>query len=129
MELEDQKFWSMRHDPDINTIELGWKNNTSSMTADDFKLALEHLASHIGERSATGALIDVRTFQFRTTPELDQWRLENIIPAYNAGGLKRFAYLLPPGVEYRPGGGGDAAHFITDYFDEPERARAWLREA
>jgi hypothetical protein len=99
------------------------------MDGEDFKVALEHLAKHIGEQAATGALIDVRTFGFRMTPELDRWRLENIIPAYNAGGLKRFAYLLPAGADYKPGGGGDAARFATDYFDDPERARAWLKEA
>jgi hypothetical protein len=99
------------------------------MTADDFKLALEHLSDHIGEQSATGTLIDVRSFRFRMTPELDSWRQERIIPAYNAGGLKRFAYVLPPNVPYRPGDGGAEARFTTDYFDDLDDARSWLAKA
>jgi hypothetical protein len=73
-------------------------------------------------------LIDVRKFRFAATPELDTWRREEIIPVYNAAGLKRFAYLLPPGAEYRPGGSGDTDAFATDYFDDEESARAWLRD-
>jgi glucan phosphorylase len=129
MQLEDAEYWSMTHNPDTRSIELDWKDTTSAMTDEDFKQALEHLAAHIRDRSATGTMIDVRTFAFRMTPELDRWRLENIIPAYNAGGLERFAYVLPPGMPYRPGDGGDAAEFTTDYFDDPEQARSWLKGA
>ncbi|MET8875615.1 hypothetical protein [Nocardia sp. NPDC004604] len=42
-------------------------------------------------------------------------------------GLKRFAYLLPSRAGFRPGD-RDAATFVTDYFDDPDRARAWLQE-
>lgn len=128
MVLEDDAFWTMTHNDDTSSIELEWKPSTADMSAADFQRALEHLAKHIGEHGASGTLIDVRSFRFAMTPELDVWRQEEIIPAYNAGGLKRFAYLLPTGVGYRPDGGGDAATFTTDYFDEQERARAWLRD-
>ena len=129
MSLEDTQYWSMTHNPDANAVELNWKSTTSTMTGDDFKAALEHLATHLREQAATGTLIDLRTFGFASTPELDKWRRENIIPAYNAAGLKRFAYLLPQGADYRPGGSGDTDQFLTDYFDDLERARAWLKEA
>jgi hypothetical protein len=129
MQLEDTEYWSMTHNPDTRSIELDWKDTTSEMTDQDFKRALERLAEHIRDQSATGALIDVRTFGFRMTPELDGWRRQNIIPAYNAGGLTRFAYLLRPGADYQPGGGGDEAEFTTDYFDDPDEARSWLKEA
>jgi hypothetical protein len=128
MMLEDDVFWTMSHDEATSSIELGWKPSTADMSAADFRRALEHLAKHIDAQRASGTLVDVRSFKFAMTPELDAWRREQIIPAYNAGGLKRFAYLLPPGAEYRPGGGGDAALFTTNYFDDEERARAWLRD-
>jgi hypothetical protein len=124
--LEDTMYWSMAHNPQTRSIELEWKGETSEMTAEDFKRALEGLVGHIRDHSATGTLIDVRSFGFRMTPELDTWRQEQIIPAYNAGGLKRFAYVLPPGMPYRPGDGGAEARFTTDYFDDPDDARAWL---
>jgi hypothetical protein len=129
MPLEDHEFWTMTYNDDIKAVELRWKSPGGAMTGEDFKLALEHLAEHIRECSASGTLIDVRRFDFATTPELDQWRRETIIPAYNAGGLRRFAYLLPAGVDARPGGTGETDEFLTDYFDQPEAARAWLAEA
>jgi hypothetical protein len=129
MALEDTRYWSIIHNQDARAIELDWKDATREMGADDFKQALEHLAKHIREQSATGTLINLRTFHFSPTPELDAWRREEIIPAYNSGGLKRFAYLLPEGADYRPGGGGDTDEFLTDYFEDVEQARAWLRAA
>jgi hypothetical protein len=129
MALEDTKYWSMTHNPDTHAIELDWKETSGAMTTDDFKEALEHFAGYIRDQSATGALVDVRRFGFESPPELEPWRQENIVPVYNAGGLKRFAYLLPAGVEYRPGGGGDGAAFVTDYFEDIDEARAWLQQA
>jgi hypothetical protein len=129
MALEDTKYWSITHDPDTRSIELDWKDATSAMTADDFKEALEHLAEHIREQSVTGTLINLRSFHFAPTPELDAWRREEIVPAYNSGGLKRFAYLLPEGADYRPGGGGEGDEFITDWFEDRDDARAWLQQA
>jgi hypothetical protein len=129
MPLENHDYWSMTYHPDINTVELVWKDTSSEMAADDIKMALEQLAEHIREKAATGTLIDVRTFHFAPTPELDQWRREQIIPKYNSGGLKRFAYLLPPGASYRPGGAGDTDEFLTDWFDKLDAARAWLKHA
>jgi hypothetical protein len=127
--LEDTKYWSMTHNPQTRSIELDWKRETSVMTTEDFKRALERLAGRIRDESATGTLIDVRSFGFRMTPELDSWRREQVIPAYNAGGLQRFAYVLPPRVAYRPGDGGATAEFTTEYFDDPDRARSWPAEA
>jgi hypothetical protein len=129
MALEDTEYWSMVHNPDTCAIELDWKDATERMTADDFKEALEHFAGYIRDQSATGALVDVRRFGFKTTPELEPWRLQNIVPVYNAGGLKRFAYMLPMGTEYRPGDGGAGAEFVTDYFEDIDDARSWLKEA
>ena len=57
--LEGTQYWSMSHNPDTRTVELYWKPDTSSMTGEDFKQALEHLAAHIRDQRATGTLIDV----------------------------------------------------------------------
>jgi hypothetical protein len=127
MMLEDNEFWSMSIAERSRTVELEWKEATAAMSADDFKSALQHLAAHISEQGADATLVDVRRFRFRMTPELDGWRLEHIIPAYNEAGLARFAYLLPPGVPYRPSAGGDAARFETGYFERIDEARDWLR--
>src|SRR5947208_7741489 len=126
--LENTDYWQMTHNEDARAIELDWKPATSEMTSEDFKQALEHLASHIASTDATGTLVDLREFGFAPTLELDPWRRENIVPTYNAGGLKRFAYVLPTGVDSRPGGRGESDAFETDWFDDADEARAWLRD-
>jgi hypothetical protein len=127
--LEDGAYWSLSHVGETRSVELVWKASTESMSEDDFKQALSALASYLGERQATGVLVDVRAFGFRMTEEVHDWRLERIIPAYNQAGLRRFAYLLAAGSQLRPGGGGAGARFETEYFDEIGAARAWLAAA
>src|SRR5213592_3464556 len=90
--LEDDSYWVMGYVEATHSVDLDWKTESATMTGDDFKRALRHLADHLAERRATGTLVDVRQFGFRMTPELDEWRRATIVPAYNQAGLKRFAY-------------------------------------
>ena len=56
------------------------------------------------------------------------WRDANIIPRYNAAGVKKFAFLMPAGMPAigappAPEGPGE---FPTAYFGTRAEARAWL---
>jgi hypothetical protein len=56
------------------------------------------------------------------------WRDANIIPRYNAAGVRRFAFVMPAGMPAigaapAPEGPGD---FPTGYFGRREDAIAWL---
>ena len=57
------------------------------------------------------------------------WRDANIIPRYNAAGVKKFAFIMPAGM---PAIGDDPApegpaHYPTAYFGSRAEALAWLR--
>ena len=59
----------------------------------------------------------------------DGWRDANIIPRYNAAGMKRFAFILPAGApptanDPAPEGPAD---FPTGYFDSRTTALAWIK--
>ncbi len=56
------------------------------------------------------------------------WRDEQIIPRYNAAGVKKFAFLMPaamPAIGADPAPEGPA-DFPTAYFAECTQAQAWL---
>jgi hypothetical protein len=56
------------------------------------------------------------------------WRDEQIIPRYNAAGVKKFAFLMPaamPAIGADPAPEGPA-DFPTAYFAERTQAQAWL---
>lgn len=72
-------------------------------------------------------IVDTRLFRYRPSADFAEWRDQNIIPRYNRAGVRKFAFLTPPGVgaasEPAPEG---PAQFPTGYFDSRERIDAWL---
>jgi hypothetical protein len=56
-----------------------------------------------------------------------QWRDAHIIPRYGAAGVRKFAFLMPPGF---PDAGKETmdglAIFPTRWFVKREEAMAWL---
>jgi hypothetical protein len=58
----------------------------------------------------------------------DAWRDANIIPRYNAAGVRRFAFLFPdgmPAIGAPPAAEGPAT-FPTAYFARRQEALDWL---
>ena len=56
------------------------------------------------------------------------WRDEHIIPRYNAAGVQKFAFVMPPGmpaIRAEPAN-EDPATFPTGYFGTRQEALAWL---
>ncbi len=71
-------------------------------------------------------LIDVRQFKFRPAPEFGAWRDEQIIPRYNAQGVKKFAFLLGEQVDPVPDQAVEGpANFVTGYFTLMGQIETW----
>ena len=71
----------------------------------------------------------MRNFRYTPAPDNTTWRDANIVPRYNAGEVRKMAFLLPPGAG--PGGPPQPegpAHFPTGWFDSKEQLDAWLAE-
>ena len=126
MELEKGKYWSMTFDSESKVVQLIWTPQTGAMTDDDFKEGVDRFTAHAEQNNAKGLFVDVRDFGHRMSPELGQWRQDKIVPRYNAAGVLRFAYVLPPGapaVEPKQNEGED---FVTGYFGSANTASEWL---
>ncbi len=129
MQLHQNAFGVISHEPEIAAIKLVWNETSAAMTVDDFKEALELLADFVGAHKATVVWIDVTRFGYRVGPEIVAWRKANIIPKYNAAGVGMFVYVddgaspLPPSGAPREGEIFDRRHFGPE-----QDARAWIQE-
>jgi hypothetical protein len=114
-------------------LELRWLPSTSVMSDDGFRETLERFAAE-GELARPGYMvIDATEFRHELGDGVLEWRDREIIPRYNAAGVKKFAFLWPEGTPGTVESGGTPkpegpANFPTGWFTSRERAYQWLIE-
>jgi hypothetical protein len=124
----DDKWGSIIDHPQADYIEIRWYDTTSAMTADEFKQWLSLFASQEERLRRKGALTDATRFFMDRANLDDEWRDANIIPRYNAAGIKKFAFIFPDGVPMigQPPAVEGSGKFPTAYFGRRADALAWL---
>jgi hypothetical protein len=124
----DDVWGSIIDHPQADYIEIRWYDTTSAMTADDFKKWLSLFAGHEERLRRRGSLTDATSFLMDRSNLDDAWRDANIVPRYNAAGIKKFAFHFPEGVPMigQPPAPEGSAKFPTAYFGKRADALAWL---
>jgi hypothetical protein len=120
-------------DPDH--LELRWLPATASMTDEDWMTGLMVLAAEAEALGTAAILVDAVEFRhdFGDRDASMAWRDQHVIPRYNRAGVKRFAFVMPPGFPgptaeagAEPRIDGPAAQFPTQWFADRANALAWL---
>ena len=132
-ELERDEYGVIRHYPEDGILELEWLEQSADMTDDDFKQSMQRYAEMAGAHSTPYLLVDVTKFRHTMGEGIGAWRDENIIPAYNAAAVKKFAFLFPAGTRGTVEEGNAPAReppgeFPTGYFTERGRILDWFDE-
>lgn len=113
---------------DNDVLELRWLPTTSTMTDGGFMATLCLFVWEAEKARPKGLFIDATNFKHTFGPGVMEWRDAHIIPRYGAAGVRRFAFLMPPGF---PAAGTERvegpAVFPTRWFVDREAALAWLR--
>jgi hypothetical protein len=125
-QLHEDKFFKVLWDEHTRIIAIDWKEGTSSMTDEDFKAALTLFAGHVEHKKARGILVDVSGFRHKPGPDVLPWRVKNISNRYAAAGVKRQAFLFPKGAQVPPMRSSPEEKFLTETFDDVQKADAWL---
>ena len=110
-------------------IEIRWFDTTERMTGDEFNQWLTVFADRVEAARRAGALVDSIRFRMPLDRMNMGWRDANIIPRYNAAGVKRFAFLMPagmPAIGRAPAREGPG-QFPTGYFGSRRDALTWLQ--
>ena len=109
-------------------LELRWLASTSTMTDGGFMATLCLFVWEAEKARPEGLLIDATEFRHTFGPGVMEWRDAHIIPRYGAAGVRKFAFLMPPGF---PNAGAEAfegpAIFPTKWFVDREQAFSWVR--
>jgi hypothetical protein len=78
--------------------------------------------------AAESILVDVRDFRSKTAMEVDDWRVQNIVPKYNKV-LKRFAWLTGEQPPQLPSGGNvyqnEGETYQNRWFRDEAAAISW----
>jgi hypothetical protein len=135
IEVARDEWGVILHHPAERTLELKWFPATQRMTDDDFKSSLE-LYVNAAERLLPIDRLLIDSCDFLHTfgdPDVMRWRDEQIIPRYNAAGVRKFAFLVPEGSPGTVESGGTPsvegpAKFPTAWFSTREHAEAWLAQ-
>jgi len=125
-QLHEDKFFKVLWDERTRIIGIDWKEATSSMTDEEFKAALTLFAGHVEQKKARGILVDVNRFRHKPGPEVQPWRVKNISNRYAAAGVKRQAFLFPKGAQIPPMRSSPEEKFLTETFDDVQKAEGWL---
>jgi hypothetical protein len=118
---------------DEGILELRWLEASAGMTDDDFKRSMERYAASAQEHQSPFLLVDVTDFKHSPGEEVASWRDDQIIPRYNAAGVRKFAFLLPEGAPGTVESGSQPAPeppgaFPTGYFAERQHILDWFGE-
>lgn len=131
--LYSDEFSRYFRNDDHSAIELHWSAATRSMTEEQFRDRITRLAEMLERTPAPNALVDIVNIQFAPSAEFEPWRQANIIPRYNAAGLRKLAFVVPANATSTVENGNapaleGAAKFLTGYFSSRERALSWFDE-
>jgi hypothetical protein len=131
-ELYADEFGVITLIPEEGVLELEWLEGSANMTDEDFMRSMERYANLAEERRPANLLVDVTKFRHTPGESVGPWRDEHVIPRYNAAGVRKFAFLFPPGVPGTVESGKDPereppGEFPTGYFEDRRHILEWFR--
>ncbi len=130
MDLYRHPFYAFTYDPRKKIITFTWTAETEKMQVHDYQEAIHNFAGFAFDNPATGLLVDLRDFRYRPPANLGYWRDEAVSPRYVKAGVKKLAYIAPPGMLERMMSGTDEYKhkrgFKEGYFGSEAEALGWL---
>jgi hypothetical protein len=126
--LYEDRWGEIIDRPATDLVELRWYDTTAAMSAEQFQEWLATFAAHVERLHRPRVLVDGTRFLMDPANLNDAWRDANIIPRYNAAGVRRFAFHFPegmPAIDAPPAVEGPA-DFPTGYFARRQEALDWL---
>src|SRR5215472_16141240 len=129
VELFRDELATYTRDDARGLVEQRW--STKPMSEQQFRDRISKLAGFLEQAHVPNALVDMSEINHSPSGDFESWRQTNIIPRYNAAGVKKFAFLLPASMTGTVENGTapaveGAAAFPTGYFHSRERALQWF---
>ena len=126
--LYEDRFGEVIDHADDGYLEIRWYDGSEAMSAADFQDWVSAFAGEVENRRRPAILVDVTRFLMDRSGMDDDWWYKQIVPRYNAAGVKKFAFVAldgMPGIGSPPAPSKGAA-FPTGYFAHRQDALDWL---
>jgi hypothetical protein len=109
-------------------LEIRWYDDTEAMSPAEFQDWVAAFAGEVEHRRRPGILVDLTRFLMNQDTMDDDWWPTQIVPRYNAAGVKKFAFLALDGMPAigSPPTPAKGAAFPTAYFARRHDALTWL---
>jgi hypothetical protein len=129
VELSRDEFSTYFRDDQRSLIEQRW--SSAPMSEQQFRERIAMLAQFLERAHVQNVLVDMSKIEHTPSEDFNPWRQAHIIPRYNAAGVKKFAFILPPGAPDTVENGTTpavegAAKFPTGYFASRDQALKWF---
>ena len=124
----EDRFGEVIDRPDLDLIEIRWFDTTADLDGPGFDRWLTEFAAAVERTGRSTILTDSTAFRMDMAQMSMEFRDAEIIPRYNAAGVRKFAFHLPAGaptIGAEPSREGPA-EFPTAYFGARADALAWL---
>jgi hypothetical protein len=130
-QVYEDRFGAVLDHEDAGYLEIRWYDTTEGMSVGQFQDWLAGFAGEVERRRPSRILVDNTSFLMDPANSDGEWREENIVPRYNAGGVKKFAFHMPEGMPAigSPPAREGTATYPTAYFGRRQAALDWLAPA
>ena len=129
--LHTDNWGAIHYSKNAERIEIVWQEASAAMSGEDFITWLSHFADFTESKKPRFALVDARNFRMPPGSVDIAWRDQEITPRYNAVGLEKFAFVMPPGMPAidAPAQKEGPANYPTAYFGDRDAALTWLESS
>jgi hypothetical protein len=130
MELFKHPYYTFVYDEGRRLLRFDWTPATEKMQVHDYLEAIHNYAGFALDVPTKNLLVDLREFRFQPPASLGNWRDEVVSPRYVKAGVRKLAYIAPPGLLERMKSAPDEYKhkrgFEEGYFGSEAEALAWL---
>ena len=130
--VHESKFWKFGYDKTDSMMIYQWYETSEQLTDLEYKNEMKKNAEEFEKYKPTKSLVDLRSFLFTISPEVQEWTDMTIFPRFIEAGLKRIAFIVSSdlfaqvSVEQMLEENTAITSFQSRYFDHYFQARNWL---
>ncbi len=129
MNIYQSKFLEINYFADNQLIEATWLPETTNMNVEEYKIEFLNLLSLFATRNINKLIADQKKLFFMVVPEVQEWVNKNIfvkMPPINLAVVLPEDIIAQLAVEQLLDEQESKIVFKTKFFDDKEKAKAWI---
>jgi len=131
MKLHKSANVNVEHNSETGVQIHRWTAATETMSNDTFKEEMYKIKEVVEYYKPWAVMVQAQNLNYILPPDVQEWNDINIVPAFLAAGVKKFAYVMPKDIFQQVAleqlmDEDNAKNFNTQYFDDETKGMEWL---